>query len=132
MCWVQRGQRVHNDLFLRKENRAWKIIDISLGDHCHNLDESEGMSWRKVTLGKEINTSQRQNSMTVVECDEKGTESRLDWSTIRCHVHLKIQRSQHHRLHSRAIFLMWMFIKRKITRIVLKKYNFCVNWRKGI
>lgn len=97
------------------------------GNHCHNLDKFEGisMSWRKVTLEKEINTSQRQKSMIVVDCDEKGAESQLDWSKIRYHIHLKIQHSQHHRLW--AIFLIWMFIKQKITRIVLKKYNFCVN-----
>lgn len=88
---VQRGQTVHDELFLGRGHRAWEIIYISLGDHCHNLDESEGisMSGRKVTLGKEINTSQRQKSMIVVDCDEKGTESQLDWSKIRYHVHLK-------------------------------------------
>lgn len=41
---AQRGQRIHDELFLRRENRAWEIIDISLGDHCHNLDESGGIS----------------------------------------------------------------------------------------
>ena len=54
-------REVYDDLFLRGENRAWEIIAISLGDQCHNLAESEGISMisRKVTLGKEISPSQR-------------------------------------------------------------------------